>query len=218
MAHATAPAGGKHVLAVDFVAGTHAQGTQNAAIEVEQDVGVAGVDRAVRVELLEVRPRHAHLVGRGLQQAVAAFLATRAEMIALDKQHLQERFALGVDFFGVALDLQRGTDRLRAGRNQTAIDLDVAQATGAMRGKVRMPAQVRDVAPGTRGSLQHGLAGGKRQLAAVEHKVQGRLRRVHVRSSRCAPASSRPVMRRATDSSASRSKPGSNCSHFMRRS
>ena len=89
-------ADGKDVLAVDLAAGAHAQLAQDAAVEVEQDVGVAGVHRPVGIELLEVRAFHAHLVGGGLQQAVAALLAAGAEVVALDEQHLQQRLALRV--------------------------------------------------------------------------------------------------------------------------
>ena len=111
----------EHVLAVDIAAGAHAQLAQDAAVEVEQDVGVAGVDRAVGIELLEVRAFHAHLVGGGLQQAVAALLATRAEMVAFDEQHLQQRLAVGVQFVGVAFHVQPGRGRAGAGGAGAAV-------------------------------------------------------------------------------------------------
>ena len=108
-------ADGKDILAVDIAAGAHAQLAQDAAVQVQQDVGVAGVHRPARVELLEVRAFHAHLVGGGLQQAIAALLATRAEVVALDEQHLQQRLAMAVQLFGVAFHVQPGGSLRRAG-------------------------------------------------------------------------------------------------------
>ncbi len=208
-------ADGKDVFAIDIAAGLDAQLAQDAAVEVEQDVGVAGVDRAVRVELLEVRAFHAHLVGRGLQQAVATFLATRAEVIAFDEQHLQQGLAVAVEFFGIAFDLQPGAGAHAAGSPGVAIDFHAAQPARPMGREIRVPAQVRDVAMRTRGGLQQGLAGAKRHIFTIQQKARRRARFIrHVRFSRCAPASSRPVMRRAIESSASRSKPGSKCSDF----
>jgi hypothetical protein len=59
-----APAEGEHVLAVDVAAGAHAELAQDAAVEIEQHVGVRGIDRPVRVEVVEVRRQHAEIVGR----------------------------------------------------------------------------------------------------------------------------------------------------------
>ena len=51
---------------------------------------------------------HAHLVRRGLQQAIPAFFARRTKVVALDEQHLQQCLALRVEFVGVALHLLTG--------------------------------------------------------------------------------------------------------------
>ncbi len=50
-----APAEREDVLAVDFARGAHAQFAEDAAVEVEQDLGVRGVHRAVGEELVEAR-------------------------------------------------------------------------------------------------------------------------------------------------------------------
>ena len=60
---------------VDLLAGAHAQRAQNAPVPIEQDVRMRGIDRPIRIELLEMRPLHFHLVGGRLEQAVAALFA-----------------------------------------------------------------------------------------------------------------------------------------------
>ena len=47
-----APGEREDVLAVDIAAGAHAQLAQDAAVEVEQNVGMRGVDRPVREEVV----------------------------------------------------------------------------------------------------------------------------------------------------------------------
>ncbi len=51
-----APRQRKHVLAIDLRRGAHAQLAQDAAIEIEQDLGVRGIDRSVREQVVEARP------------------------------------------------------------------------------------------------------------------------------------------------------------------
>ena len=106
-------------------------------------------------------------------------------------------------------------------RDSAAVDLDGTQSTRAVRMKLGMPAQVGNVVSAPAGRLHDGLAVQKVDVLAIEgERGVGRLDIcfAHGVSLRCAAGSSRPVMRRATDSSASRSKPGSKCSDFRRRS
>jgi len=49
------PGEGKDVLAVDVATGAHAQLAENAAVEVEQHLGVRGIDRPIGIELRKVR-------------------------------------------------------------------------------------------------------------------------------------------------------------------
>src|ERR1035437_8962429 len=90
----------EHIFSVYIATSLHAQFAQDATVEVEQDVGMAGIDRPVRVKLFKMRALHADLIGGGLQQAVAALFARRTKMIALDKQHLQQGLALRVQLSG----------------------------------------------------------------------------------------------------------------------
>jgi ATP:corrinoid adenosyltransferase len=107
-AEEAAPAHGEDVLAIDFARGGDAQAAHDAAVEVEQHVGMRGVHRAVGIEHVEMRRHHLQLVGRGLQHAVAALFAGRAEMVALDEEHLQQGAALVVDLGRAVLDLHAG--------------------------------------------------------------------------------------------------------------
>ena len=76
-----------------------------------------------------------------------------------------------------------------------AVDLDRAELAAAVRLEFRVVAEVRDVAPGRERRLHHGLA---RARTAPRRRRAGSVgRSFTVVSSRCAPASSRPVIWRA---------------------
>jgi hypothetical protein len=129
-------------------------------------------------------------------------------MIALGEQHLQQCAALVVELRRAVLDHRAGLGFHGAGGTEAAIDLDRAQLAGAVRGEIRMPAQVRDVHAGRLGGLHDGLPGRAGDVFAVELESLGS---VHASASllRWAAASSRPVICRACDRAASRSKAGS---------
>ena len=210
-------ANGKHIFPVCLLAGAHTQAAENAAVQIQHHVGVGGIHFAVRVELFKVRAFHAHGIGSGLQAAVAAFFARGAEMVALHKQHLQHGLALAVELGRVALHILAAGRLHRAARAASPVDFDGANAATSRRAEFGVPTQVGDVVPGPRGRLQNGFPVAEFDLFSIEHKGAGdeRIDAVtHVRVSRWAPLSSRPVARRAWDSSASKSKPGTKCSDF----
>jgi hypothetical protein len=89
-------------------------------------------------------------------------------VVALDEQHLQQHFALGIYFCGVAFDFERGGGLRRAGGSGAAIDFHAAQSAGTVGYKVGMPAQVRDVAASTGGGLQNALPGLELHVLAIE--------------------------------------------------
>src|SRR5574343_120826 len=202
-----APGQREDVLAIDVAAGPHAQRTEDAAVEVEQHLGMRGIDRPVREEVVVVRAHHAEVVGGGLQLAVAALLARRAEVVAFNEQHLGQRPALGVDFLGGALDDHAGGGAHRTRGGMPAIDLDRAQLARAVRLEFRVVAQVRDADAGGAGRLDDGLAVFEGDGLAVEG--EGLVHALPPFSvARCATASSRPVICRAAPSARSRSKAG----------
>jgi hypothetical protein len=103
-----------------------------------------------------------------MQQAVAAFFAAGAEVVAFHEQHLQQRLAVGVELVGVALHHQPGRGAQGAGRADAAVELDGAQAARPVRRELGVPAQVRDVAPRPRCGLQHGVTRVEGQVLAVQ--------------------------------------------------
>ena len=91
-----APGERENGFAVDITARSHAEFALDAAIEIDQHIRMRGVDWSMRVELDKMRRHHLAVVGKRLQLAVAALFASRAEVVALDEQHLNERPAVGV--------------------------------------------------------------------------------------------------------------------------
>ena len=87
------------------------------------------------------------LLGQVLQLAVVVGDADRADVVALDEQHLDDRPAVLVEPLRVGRDLHALGDRGRAGRSELvrARDLDDAQAARARVGQAVEVAQRRDV-------------------------------------------------------------------------
>ena len=208
------PAEGKHLFAVDFVAGPHAQLAQDAAVGLEQHIGVAGIDRAHGVERLVMQVGHARLCGLLLQLAAAAFFAAGAKVVALDKQHLQQVQAVRFQLRRVAAHPLPGGGGGGAGGHGAAIGMHGTHPARCAGRDFGVPAQVGHGVPGTLRGGQDGVAGLQRHRLAVEvkHRRGAVAGFAHGRVSVCrwAPGSLRPVARRATDSSASRSNSGSN--------
>ncbi|EKE16693.1 MAG: hypothetical protein ACD_10C00848G0001, partial [uncultured bacterium] len=117
-----------------------------------------------------MRRHHAQIVGRGLQLTVAALLAGRAKVIALDKKHLGQGEPLGVDFRRIAFNHHAGDGAHGARRGLPAIDLDGAQFAGTVRLEIRVIAQVRNEHPGLGGGLDDGLAIRERNGFAIENE------------------------------------------------
>jgi hypothetical protein len=85
-------------LAIDILRGADAAPAADAAIGVERDIGMRRIDRAAGLQIGKLgRLDHFQPVGHGLQFAIAAGLADRAEVVALVKQHLHEVAAQLVD-------------------------------------------------------------------------------------------------------------------------
>ena len=158
---------------------------------------------------------HPEIVAQRLQHAVATLLAGRAEVVALGEQHLHQRAAQLVQFLGVALDLGGALGRRGAGGHHPAVHLGGADLAAPVRLEFRVVAQVGDVLAGGQRRLHHGLAGLERHFDAVEEEARTF---VHGWASRCAAASSRPVICRARSSAPSRSKAGAKSSERSLRS
>ena len=95
------------------------------------------------------RGQHAEVVGHRLQQAVAALLAGRAEVVALDEQHLHQACAGSRSASRCCSRPPcRRCGRHRAGSGRAAVDLHRADLAAAVRLEVRVVAEVRDVDAG----------------------------------------------------------------------
>ena len=74
-----------------------------------------GIHFAAREELREMPIQHAQMIGHRLQHAVAGFFAGRAQVVALDEQHLRNGLAHFVERRCVAADLLTCCGRRGAG-------------------------------------------------------------------------------------------------------
>ena len=179
--------------------------------------------------------QHFEVVGQRLQLAVAALFAARAEVIALDEQHLQQRRAGSVELRRVASPPPaRHAPGCVQAASRAAVDHHRAQLAAAVRLELRVVAQVRDEDAGRQRRLQDRSRRrskctawpSRRKLscscACSLHRSPS-LSRV---ATRCASASSRPVDRAGArerrveiegrlevdvDAAASRSPPGTAC-------
>ena len=141
-----APGEGEHVLAVHLAGGAHAQLAQDAAVEVEQDVRMRGIHRPIREEVAEAGGMHSEVIAQRLQLAVAALLAGRAEVVALDEQHLHQGAAQCVRSPRCRFPPRaRPAAGSGAGAAGAAVDLHRAQLAAAVRLELRVVAQMRNV-------------------------------------------------------------------------
>ncbi len=123
--------------------GADAARTEDAALAIEIDVGVRGIDLP-RGPLIRLgRCDHAEAVAQSLQFAIAARDAVRTRMIALDKQHLDECAPIGGEERCVILDHHAMSGRGHAGGAVAAVDLAGADPAGPGGFEIRMVAEPR---------------------------------------------------------------------------
>ena len=108
---------------LDLVAHPHAARTQDAAVMVEGEAVMRGVDRDLRVQV-----RHADVIdaephGQVLQLAVPVDHADRADVVALAEQELQDQLAIAVEPLGVHGDLHALFHLRHAGGQQLVAPL-----------------------------------------------------------------------------------------------
>ena len=197
-------ADGEDVLAVQVATGAHAQFAQDAAVEVDDEVRMGGIQVAAREEVGEVGGEHASVIGHRLELAGAGLLAGGAEVITLDEQQLQDGAPTGLDVRGGGFHLQARRRRGGAGGHQAPTGPHHAHPATAVGGEFRVVTEVGDIDPRRQSGVHDGLAGGEGDRLAIDPElVEGR----HI-ASRWAPASVRPLMARATERAPSRSKAG----------
>ena len=82
--------------ALDLVADPHAPRAEHAAVVIDDETLVRGIDRMPRLEVGHVDVGHADLPRQVLQFAVAVRDADRADVIALREQQLDDRPAVAL--------------------------------------------------------------------------------------------------------------------------
>ncbi len=150
--------------------------------------------------------QHANVIGHGLQLAVTAFFTSRASVVALDEQHLQQRAPFIEDFLGAVVHIHALGCFQRAGRGVPAVHADDAYTATAMRWEVRVVAQVRDVLAGSQRGVHDGLAILEGDVLAVQLEC---FFCAQFPNLRWASSSSRPVRCLETSRALSRLKEGS---------
>ena len=147
------------VCALDLVADADAAKAQDAAVVVDGEQPVAGVDVDLRADPRQVEVGHAELVCRVLQLAVIVRDADRADVVALHEHHLGHGPAVLEQELRMRRDVHAFRDLGHAGRRELggARDLDHAQAAGAAVVDPFEVAEARDVDPVLLGNLHHGL-------------------------------------------------------------
>src|SRR5208282_5791348 len=80
--------------ALNFGADTHAASAQDAAVVVEGEPFVRGVNAELGVAIRKANMGQALLLAEGLQFAVAVGDANRADMVALGEEQFQNRAAM----------------------------------------------------------------------------------------------------------------------------
>jgi hypothetical protein len=164
------------------------------------------------------RAASSEFVGRCLQLAIAALLARGTEMIPLYEEHLQQRAPLAIERLGIAFHHLPGNSSCGAGSHVSSVHRHRAQLARAMRLEFRVITKMRNPRTLLFSRLNDGLPVTEGNVISIQRK-----RRAHGCSSskcteRCAPSSSRPVIRRAGANARSRSKAGSKAAFDRRRS
>ena len=193
-------------IAVQLGRGPDAAAAEDAAVAVDEELRVRGVQLALREHVGVLRRGDAEPVGQRLQLARAALLAEHAKVVALDEEHVDQVASQLSQLLGVVLDEHPRRDRLGACRLRTPVDAHGADAAATGGREVLHPTQARDVDPVVLCGLQDRLARTSLDLATVD--VQ-RDRFAHDRTFDSSAGDGwRPVRRRAASVERRMSKPG----------
>ena len=165
--------------AFDLRAHADAARAQDAAVVVDHEAVVAGVDADRRVETGQLEVGEAERLGVVLQFAVVVGHAHRADVVALDEEHLDDRAAMVIEPSGAGDHVHAVGHLGDACRQRTlgAGDLDAAQPAGADVGEPVEMAQRRDVDAVLPRHVENRLACGAGDVDAVDaQRVDGHRR------------------------------------------
>ncbi len=156
--------------ALDFVAGTDAAGAEDAAVMVEDEGWVGGVDVVLGVEVGEADVGDADLIGEVLEFAVAVGDADGADMVSFGEEELDDHFPVEPEFFGIGEDDLVWGDWGGAGGEEFggADDFDDTESTGADFGDAFEGAEGGDLDVIFSADIEDGAAGFDFEFPAVD--------------------------------------------------
>ena len=157
-------------LAVTLPRRPHAAPAEYAAVAVHEEVRMRRVHGRAPGEVRPRRRRHAQPVRQRLQLAAAAFLADRAEVVALDEQELDNAPTVIGELFRFGLDNHPLGRRHRAGVGHLPVDLHGADAAVSGGGQVLVVTQAGDVYPCRVRGFQDGLPFPRLDVPAIQDK------------------------------------------------
>ncbi len=156
--------------ALDLVANPDATRAQNAAVVIDDEAVVRGVDIFFRIAIRKAHMRNAETLRQHLHLAVTVRDADRADMIALGEQQLKDHAAVVLQALGVGGDFHALFDHSDAGRKQLvlALNLDKAKPAGADVGEAVHFAEPRNKDAVLPGNVEDGFFLASAQIAAVD--------------------------------------------------
>ena len=181
--------------ALDLAADPHAADAHDAAVVVDREERMDGVDADRRVDDRQLEVVDLQVLGEVLELAVVVGDADRADVVALEEQHLGDRPAVLDELLGGRRDLHALGDGGRAGRGELgrAGDLDDAQPARARVGQPVEVAHRRDVDAVLGGDREDRLAVVPGHVGAVDpERVDGHAEH-RLRLDRADPGGADPV-------------------------
>lgn len=160
----------EYMLAVHIAGGTHTPSAEDAAIAVDEDIGMGCIQLTFRELIGQCRCCNAEPVRQRLQFAVTALVAEHAEVIAFYEQHLDDTASDGIDFRCVVFDDDTRSYWLRTGSLGASINEDCANTAASVGYEPFHVAQARDIYSGILGSLENRLSGCSLDFLTIDNK------------------------------------------------
>src|SRR5665648_104538 len=155
---------------LDLVADAHAAQARDAAVVVDREKGVTGVDADHGADERQLEVVYLQLLGQVLQIAMIVGDADSADVVALEEQHLNDRPAVPGELLGGGSDVHSLGDERGARRRELVRtrDLDHAQAARAGIGEPIEVTHRRDVDAVLHGNSEDRLAIGPGNVDTVD--------------------------------------------------
>jgi len=162
----------ENVLSINIARCTNAAATKNAAIVIDENVWVCRVHLTLREKKGEARRGDAIAIAKSLKLTVTAPLAEGANMVPLDKEHLEDALANISQLFGLGFYNKPWRRWLRAGCLRASVDTHGANTTAPMRYEIGMGTEARDIDASLVRRREDRLTWPRRNIYAVEGKFK----------------------------------------------